>query len=201
MFVGFVTNIRYDSSARSSVRHGCDISTFLNDLMFWTMKTIYFLNTYHLGWSSWPPGPPGSPGTPGTPEHSNHPGYSDDLDYVDHLDHLDMDYLVNLYHLDHLHRMFSTLHSPSFHSSINLTRPCRSLGPPRSHGPPGPFGPSFPTICQESCRCPIFLFRNCIVYLVWLIRISVAENWKGEWPYLNLVLAASCSPGSCCHWY
>ena len=123
-----------DSSAHSSVRHGCDISTFLNGLMVWTMKTIYFLNTYQLGWSSWPPGPPGSPGTPGTPEHSNHPDYSDDLDYVDHLDHLDMDYLVNLYHLDHLHRMFSTLHSPSFHSSINLTRPCRSLGPP---------GPSF----------------------------------------------------------
>ena len=38
------------SSVRSSNRHGCDISTFLDDLMVWTMKTIYFLNTYHLGW-------------------------------------------------------------------------------------------------------------------------------------------------------
>lgn len=28
------------------------------------MKTIYFLNAYHLGWSSWPPGSPGPPEPP-----------------------------------------------------------------------------------------------------------------------------------------
>ena len=34
----------------SSVRHRCDISTFLDILTVYTMKTIYFLNAYHLGW-------------------------------------------------------------------------------------------------------------------------------------------------------
>ena len=35
------------------------------------MKTIYFLNAYHLGLSSWPPGshePTGPPGSPGSPQ-------------------------------------------------------------------------------------------------------------------------------------
>ena len=35
---------------RSSVRHRRDISTFLDILTVYTMKTIYFLNAYHLGW-------------------------------------------------------------------------------------------------------------------------------------------------------
>ena len=34
----------------SSVRHRRDISTFLYILTVYTMKTIYFLNAYHLGW-------------------------------------------------------------------------------------------------------------------------------------------------------
>ena len=38
------------SSVRPSVRHRRDISTFLNILTVYTMKTIYFLNAYHLGW-------------------------------------------------------------------------------------------------------------------------------------------------------
>ena len=37
-------------SVRSSVRHRRDISTFLDILTVYTMKTIYFLNAYHLGW-------------------------------------------------------------------------------------------------------------------------------------------------------
>ena len=49
------------------VRHGHDISTFLDNLMVWTTKTIYFLNAHHLGWSSWPPGSPGPPGQTGSP--------------------------------------------------------------------------------------------------------------------------------------
>ena len=35
---------------RPSVRHRRDISTFLDILTVYTMKTIYFLNAYHLGW-------------------------------------------------------------------------------------------------------------------------------------------------------
>ena len=38
------------SSVRPSVRHRRDISTFLDILTVYTMKTIYFLNAYHLGW-------------------------------------------------------------------------------------------------------------------------------------------------------
>ena len=37
-------------SVRPSVRHRRDISTFLDILTVFTMKTIYFLNAYHLGW-------------------------------------------------------------------------------------------------------------------------------------------------------
>ena len=32
------------------LRHRRDISTFLDILTVYTMKTIYFLNAYHLGW-------------------------------------------------------------------------------------------------------------------------------------------------------
>ena len=32
------------------VRHRRDISTFLDILTVYTMKTIYFLNAYHPGW-------------------------------------------------------------------------------------------------------------------------------------------------------
>ena len=32
------------------LRHRRDISTFLDILMVYNMKTIYFLNAYHLGW-------------------------------------------------------------------------------------------------------------------------------------------------------
>ena len=35
-------------SVGSSVRHRCDFSTFLDNLMVWTMKTIYYLNAYHV---------------------------------------------------------------------------------------------------------------------------------------------------------
>ena len=35
---------------RPFVRHRRDISTFLDILTVYTMKTIYFLNAYHLGW-------------------------------------------------------------------------------------------------------------------------------------------------------
>ena len=49
------------SACPSSIRHRRDISTFLDNLMAYTLKTIYFLSAYHLGWSSWPPWPPGSP--------------------------------------------------------------------------------------------------------------------------------------------
>merc|ERR1711928_111733 len=58
----------------SSVRHRRDISTFLFILTVYTMKTIYFLNAYHLGWYSWPPGPPGPPGPPEPPEPPRPPG-------------------------------------------------------------------------------------------------------------------------------
>ena len=34
------------------LRHRRDISTFLDILTVYTMKTIYFLNAYNLGWSS-----------------------------------------------------------------------------------------------------------------------------------------------------
>ena len=34
----------------SVLRHRRDISTFLYILTVYTMKTIYFLNAYHLGW-------------------------------------------------------------------------------------------------------------------------------------------------------
>ena len=61
----------------SSVCHRRDISTFLDNLMVWIMKTIYFLNAYHPGWSSWPYG---SPGTLLPPWPNDH---------LDHLDHLD----------------------------------------------------------------------------------------------------------------
>ena len=60
-----------------SVRHGRDNSTFLDNLMVWIMKTIYFLNAYHPGWSSWPYG---SPGTLLPPWPNDH------LDHMDHLD-------------------------------------------------------------------------------------------------------------------
>ena len=38
------------SSVRPFVRHRRDISTFLDILTVYTMKTIYFLNAYHLDW-------------------------------------------------------------------------------------------------------------------------------------------------------
>ena len=34
----------------SVLRHRRDISTFLDILTVYTMKTIHFLNAYHLGW-------------------------------------------------------------------------------------------------------------------------------------------------------
>ena len=37
-------------SVRPFVRHRRDISTFFDILTVYTMKTIYFLNAYHLGW-------------------------------------------------------------------------------------------------------------------------------------------------------
>ena len=40
----------FPSSVRPFVRHRRDISTFLDILTVYTMKTIYFLNAYHLGW-------------------------------------------------------------------------------------------------------------------------------------------------------
>ena len=40
----------FSTFLRSSVRHRRDISTFLDILTVYTMKTIYFLNAYHLGW-------------------------------------------------------------------------------------------------------------------------------------------------------
>ena len=58
----------------ASVSHRRDISTFLDNLMVYTMKTIYVLNAYHLGWSSWVPGSPEPPGPPWPPDHSLTPG-------------------------------------------------------------------------------------------------------------------------------
>ena len=43
------TIFHFPSVLRSSVRHRRDISTFLDILTVYTMKTIYFLNAYHLG--------------------------------------------------------------------------------------------------------------------------------------------------------
>ena len=65
----------------SSVRHRHAIPTFLDNLMVSTLETVYFLNAYHLSWSSWspwprPPGPPSSRFTWTT--HLNH------LDHPDH---------------------------------------------------------------------------------------------------------------------
>ena len=40
----------FSTFLRSFVRHRRDISTFLDILTNYTMKTIYFLNAYHLGW-------------------------------------------------------------------------------------------------------------------------------------------------------
>ena len=64
-----------------------DCNNFLKILMAYTMKTIYFLISYHLGRSTWPPRPPGSPGPPGLawpPDHFNHPDQSD-IHYIDQL--------------------------------------------------------------------------------------------------------------------
>ena len=54
----------------SVLRHRRDILTFFDILTVYTMKTIYFLNAYHLGW---PPGPPGPPGPAGSPEFPGSP--------------------------------------------------------------------------------------------------------------------------------
>ena len=60
--IHFRTLLYFPLSVRPFVpRHRRDISTFFVNLMVWTMKTIYFLNAYHLGRSSWPPGPSGPP--------------------------------------------------------------------------------------------------------------------------------------------
>ena len=48
----------------SSVRPS--VFTFLDNLMVETMKTIYFQNAHHLGWSSWPHWPHWPPGSHGS---------------------------------------------------------------------------------------------------------------------------------------
>ena len=52
--------------------HQSDISTFLKNVMVYTMLTIYFLQAYHQGWPRGPPGPPGPSGPIGPPEHLDH---------------------------------------------------------------------------------------------------------------------------------
>ena len=50
---GFWSNrtlLYFPLSVRPFVRHRRDISTFLDILTVYTMKTIYFLNAYHLDW-------------------------------------------------------------------------------------------------------------------------------------------------------
>ena len=68
------TNIFSTFRPSSSVSHRRDISTFLDNLMVYIMKTIYFLDAYHLGWSSWAPGSPELPRPPWPPDHSLTPG-------------------------------------------------------------------------------------------------------------------------------
>ena len=53
--------------------HQCNISTFLKNLMVFTMLTTYFLQAYHQGWPRGPPGPPGPSGQIGPPEHQDNP--------------------------------------------------------------------------------------------------------------------------------
>ena len=65
--------------------HQCDISTFLKNLMVFTMLTTYFLQAYHQGWPRGPPGPPGPSGPPGSP---GPPGPYGPIGPPEHLDHL-----------------------------------------------------------------------------------------------------------------
>ena len=108
------------------------------------MKTIYFLNAHHLGWSSWPHWPPGPPWTP---EHSNHPCHSDHLDHLDHLDYLDhlnhQEHLDHLDRLDRLDQLFSTFLSG--HLIIYFQRAYHQGWSSLLHGPPlRPASPASP---------------------------------------------------------
>ena len=133
------TTLFYTFRPSSSVSHRRDISTFLDNLMVYTMKTIYVLNAYHLGWSSWVPGSPEPPGPPWPPDHSLTPG---------------------------------------------------SPGPPRQPFRAGckPVQPIGPSPCQP-CHLVIlvkvvtlnFLFRNCIVYLVFLVIAFIKYVVIWQW--------------------
>ena len=70
---GFWSNrtvLYFPLSVRPFVRPSVTGVTYKLFSIFWRfipLKTIYFLNAYHLGLSSWPPGSPGSPRPPEPP--------------------------------------------------------------------------------------------------------------------------------------
>ena len=97
--------------------HQCNISTFLKNLMVYTMLIIYFLQTYHPGWPLGPPGPSGPHGQPGLPGPHGPRGQPGPPGTVDPLD--------NPFHPDHPSRLpccvfrFVYLHSRRWEPSIS----------------------------------------------------------------------------------
>ena len=121
------------------------------------MKTIYFLNAYHLGWSSWPPWPPGPPGPPGSHRPPEPPAHCSTLQ-------------PSTAQYSPLHRITAQYSPVAAQLQPSCSPAAAQLQPSTSQCSPS-------SLLTLSNLLPNFPFRNRIVYFVLFSSLFVDNCW------------------------